>query len=318
MPTNTIFMGTPDFAVPSLEALAALPDIEIVCVITQPDRRAGRGKALRPSAVKQRAQALGFAVWTPERLRGDEALATLHDLEAALFVVAAYGEILRPAVLAMPRYGALNVHASLLPRQRGASPVAGVLLAGDAQAGVTIMQMDEGMDTGPILTQRAIAVRADHTRGTLTAALALLGAELLAETVPRWLAGAIKPTPQEGAAATYTRLIRKSEGELDWSESAEQLARTVRAFDPWPGTFTTWEGKRLKILAAQAVGGRSALPPGGVAVRQGELAVATSDGWLRLDRLQLAGKGEQTGAAFLNGYPQIVGARLGMAKSEHE
>jgi methionyl-tRNA formyltransferase len=311
MKIRTIFMGTPAFAVPSLEALAALRSVDLVTVITQPDRRAGRGKALRPSEVKQRAEALGLPVWTPATLRGEEPLARLRELRPELFVVAAYGEILRPAVLEMPAHGALNVHASLLPRHRGAAPVAAALLAGDGETGVTIMKMDEGMDTGAILSQRAVPIRPDHTRGTLTDDLARLGAALLAETVPQWLTGEISPQPQDDSSATYTRLIRKGDGELDWTRSAAYLARQVRGFDPWPGTFTTWQGERLKVLAAHLREDGPSQPPGTVVSLDDRLAVATGDGWLVLDHLQLAGKRPQDGTAFLNGYAEIVGTVLG-------
>lgn len=312
--TRVIFMGTPDFAVPSLEAVAALPAVDIVAVVTQPDRPAGRGHALLPSAVKQRAQAMGLSVWSPASLRDPAAQAQLRDAAPDLFVVAAYGEILRPALLAIPPRGAINVHGSVLPRHRGASPVAGALLAGDEEAGVTIMLMDEGMDTGPILATRAIPVRPEHTRGTLMAELAVLGAQLLAETLPRWIAGELEPQPQpEGA--TVTRLIRKADGALRWELPAAQLARQVRAYDPWPGTFTHWQGQTLKVLAARPLPDDVEPPPpaasGTVAHTPAGLLVATGDGWLQLERVQLAGKKAMDAQAFVNGYGEVVGSVLG-------
>ena len=304
-------MGTPDFAVASLEAVAACPAIELVQVISQPDRPAGRGRALRPAPVKARAEALGLPVWTPEKLRGAEAVERLRALEAELFVVVAYGEILRPAVLALPHLGALNVHASLLPRHRGAAPIAWALLEGDRETGVTLMEMDAGMDTGPMIAERAIPIRPDHTLATLSDELAALGARLLAELLPRWVGGELRATPQPHDAATYTRLIRKEDGRLDWTRPATALANQVRAFDPWPGTFTEWEGEPLKISAARAEAGPASAPPGTVERVGGAVRVATGDGWLALDRVQPPGKRPMTAQAFANGAKGFVGVRLG-------
>lgn len=318
MTTRIVFMGTPDFAVPSLEAVAALPDMQIVCVVTQPDRPAGRGNPVRPSAVKARARELGFPVWTPENLKEPAAQGQLRDLAPDLLVVVAYGEILRRTVLDIPRDGAINVHGSLLPRHRGAAPVAGALLAGDTEAGITIMLMDEGMDTGPMLAQRAIPVRPDHTAATLSADLARLGAALLAETLPRWVAGQLAPEPQDHAAATPTRLLRREHGRLDWTRPARDLANQVRAFDPWPGTFTTWAGRQLKVLrATETTDGSlpSAEVRSGTVAQQGEhVAIATGDGWLGLHTVQLEGKKAMGAQDFVNGYPSFLGSVLGEAE----
>ncbi len=315
MTTRIVFMGTPEFAVPSLEAVAALNGMEIVCVVTQPDRPAGRGQSTRPSAVKARALELGLPVWTPENLKEPDTQARLRDLAPDLLVVVAYGEILRRAVLDIPRRGAINVHGSLLPRHRGAAPVQGALLAGDMEAGITIMLMDEGMDTGPMLAKRSIRVRPDHTAATLADDLSRLGADLLAETLPRWLAGEIEPEPQDDSAATKTRMLKKEHGRLDWSRPARELANQVRAFDPWPGTFTSWRGQQLKVLGArEAVGwevsSQQAVP--GTVAQQGEhVAVATGEGWLELYELQLQGKKAVGARDFVNGYRDFVGSVLG-------
>jgi methionyl-tRNA formyltransferase len=315
MTTRIVFMGTPEFAVPSLEAVAALNGMEIVCVVTQPDRPAGRGQSTRPSAVKARALELGLPVWTPENLKEPDTQARLRDLAPDLLVVVAYGEILRRAVLDIPRRGAINVHGSLLPRHRGAAPVQGALLAGDMEAGITIMLMDEGMDTGPMLAKRSIRVRPDHTAATLSDDLSRLGADLLAETLPRWLAGEIEPEPQDDSAATKTRMLKKEHGRLDWSRPARELANQVRAFDPWPGTFTSWRGQQLKVLGArEAVGwevsSQQAVP--GTVAQQGEhVAVATGEGWLELYELQLQGKKAVGARDFVNGYRDFVGSVLG-------
>lgn len=311
MPIRTLFLGTPDFAVASLDAVAALSDLDLVHVISQPDRPAGRGKQLRPSPVKARAEALGLPVWTPEKLRGPEALERLRALDPELLVVVAYGEILRPAVLAMPRLGAINVHASLLPRHRGASPIAAALLAGDAETGVTIMQMDEGMDTGPMLTTGAIPIRPEHTLATLSDDLATLGATLLAETLPRYLVGEIVPQPQDHEAATYTRLIRKEDGRLDWTRPATDLANQVRAYDPWPGTFTEWNGQLLKVIAVQAEAEVSEARPGTVQREGNVIRVATGEGWLRLDTVQPPGKRPMAARDFANGAAGFVGSVVG-------
>ncbi len=256
MRTRVVFMGTPDFAVPSLEAVAALPGVEVVCVVTQPDRRAGRGQQLQPSPVKARARAMGMLVWAPDSLKHAEEQARLRALAPDVLVVVAYGEILRRAVLEIPAHGALNVHASLLPRHRGAAPIVGALLAGDEETGVTVMLMDRGMDTGPILATRTLSVRPAHTRDTLTEELARLGAGLLAETLPRWLAGQIVPQPQPTEGATYTRLIRKEDGQLDWSRPRPRAGQS---------------GARLRPLARDEcrVGGQAAEGAGGGCVGWG-------------------------------------------------
>jgi len=309
---RVVFLGTPEFAVPSLEALAISRQYEIVSVVTQPDRPAGRGRRVRPSPVKVAAERLGLPVWTPRTLRSPEAVARLRDLAPDVGVVVAYGEILRPEVLAIPPRGFLNVHASLLPKYRGAAPVQAAILAGDRETGVTVMVMDEGMDTGPILAQRAVPIADDETGASLAEKLARVGAELLSETLPRWLAGEIEPRPQDDAGASVARRLRKADGLLEWTKPAEVLARQVRAYTPWPGTFTTWAGKRLHVRRAHAVtrplGGAR---PGEVRLWPEGLAVATGDGWLVLDEVQLEGRKAVAGMAFYHGHPQIVGARLG-------
>lgn len=308
-------MGTPDFAVPSLRALAETGNYNIVSVITQPDRPAGRGREMRPSDVKQAALELDLPVWTPETLKHDDAVERLHDLAPDVGVVAAYGEILRPNVLHIPSKGFINVHASLLPKYRGAAPIPAAILNGDDSAGVTIMLMDEGMDTGPILAQRSIPVRSDETGGSLFARLSELGAELLVETLPRWLQDHITPRPQNEDEATVTRMLKKEDGRIDWSEPAARLERQIRAYTPWPGSFTTWNGSRLKVIAA-GVNDKPTddVAPGTVQVLDGGVAVATGAGWLTLDKLQLAGKNVVTADAFMNGYQDFVGSQLGQTK----
>ena len=305
-----VFMGTPEFAVPSLRAVAER--YEVPLVVTQPDRPAGRSRALRPPPVKVAAQALGLPVYQPDSLRGPEAVARLEAARPDAIVVAAYGEILRQNVLSLPPRGCVNVHASLLPRHRGAAPVAAAILAGDRETGVTIMLMDAGMDTGPILGRARERIRPDDTTGTLTARLAELGARTLVEVLPRWLAGEIEPQAQDNSQATYAPRVTKEDGLIDWSEAAEVIERKVRAFDPWPGAYTYWQGRRLRIVRAGVVedwcGGEE---PGTVLETAQGAAVATGSGALLLRELQLEGRCCVGCAEFLRGQRGFIGAVLG-------
>lgn len=312
---RVVFMGTPDFAVPALEALADAH--QVVGVVTQPDRPAGRGQRLAPSPVKQAALERGLPLFQPQSLRTPEAVAQLAAWEPEVIVVAAFGQILRQDVLNLPprSHGCLNVHASLLPRWRGAAPVAAAILAGDAVTGVTIMLMDAGLDTGPILAQREEPIRPDDTRATLQERLALLGTELLIETLPPYLAGDLLPRPQPEEGVTYAKQLRKEDGLLDWSLPAAELDRRVRALTPWPGAFTMWRGRRLKVLRAVPLPGwRGDAPPGTVVALADGVAVATGKGVLRLEEVQLAGKRPMDMATFIRGQREFVGSRLGVAE----
>ncbi|MDD3828414.1 MAG: methionyl-tRNA formyltransferase, partial [Anaerolineae bacterium] len=284
-----VFMGTPDFAVPSLQALAR--DHQVVGVVTQPDRPAGRGRRLVAPPVKEAAGALGLEVIQPPTLRRPEAVERLVAWRPDLVVVAAFGQILRPEVLAIPPHGCLNVHASLLPRYRGAAPIPAAILAGDERTGVTIMRMDEGLDTGPMLAQADWPIRPDDTTGSLTADLARLGASLLVEALPGWLEGRIAPRPQDDAQATYCRTLQKEDGLLDWALTASHLDRQVRACDPWPGAYTAWAGQRLKILRARPLPGRpgpGGAGPGRVVALAPGAGVVTGEGVLALLQVQRA------------------------------
>ncbi len=303
-------MGTPAIAVPSLKALLAHPDFEVAGVVTQPDRKAGRGRKLQASPVKQAALAAGVpAILQPARLREPEAFEALAALQPDLIVVAAYGQILRPQVLDLPRYGCINVHASLLPRWRGASPITAAILAGDPLTGVTIMQMDAGMDTGPILTQRAEPIRADDTSASLGERLGELGAELLIETLPCVIEGKIRPKPQPQEGVTLCRLVKKEHARIDWTRPAAEIERMVRAYQPWPGAFTTWQGQALKIGAAEIADGEA--EPGRVIPWGKGVAIGTGAGVLIPTALQLPGKKMLPVRVFLNGRPDLVGAVLG-------
>jgi methionyl-tRNA formyltransferase len=308
--TRVVFMGTPGFAVPTLRQL--IESYDVVGVLTQPDRPAGRGQKLAASPVKELALAHGLTVLQPKTLRKPELLAELATLQPDVMVAAAYGLILPQAVLDLAPHGCLNVHASLLPRWRGAAPITAAILAGDAEIGVTIMRMDAGMDTGDVLAQRAEPIRPDDTTGSLSARLAELGAELLIETLPRWLACDIEPQPQDHNQATYCKLLSKEDGRIDWTQPAEVIARQVRAYDPWPGTFTTWEGKRLKVLkASPQLDWAGSTSPGQVIDLDDEPGVATGKGVLVLHEVQLEGKRAMDARTFLVGYRGFIGSRLG-------
>lgn len=308
--TRVIFMGTPDFAVPTLAALAE-SSYRLAGVVTQPDRPAGRGRKLEVSPVKAFAQRHGVPILQPPALKTPEAVADLAALRPDVIVVAAFGQILRPAVLDLPPHGCINVHASLLPRWRGAAPVQAAILAGDQVTGVTIMRMDAGMDTGPILAQTALAIQAHDTGGSLTDRLAQQGADLLIDTLPRWLAGEITPQPQDASLATLCRPLRKEQGQVDWTRPAGEIARAVRAFNPWPAASTAWQGQPLKILQAEALPGPSGEPPGLARQVAGDVVVSTGDGLLRLDLVQLAGRAAMPGRDFARGQRAFVGSQLG-------
>ncbi len=299
-----VFMGSPDFAIPALRALAASGGdkprpYDVIGVVTQPDRPAGRGRTLVPPAVKLAAQALGLPVIQPERLRTPDAMEQLRAWAPDVIVVAAFGQILRAEVLDLPCYGCLNVHASLLPRGRGAAPIQAAILAGDAETGVTIMKMDAGVDTGPLLSQRSIPILPGDTAGSLFGKLSRLGAELLLETLPLYLSGEIQPQPQDDSHSTYAPLLKKEDGLLDFNRPAEELERRVRAVNPWPGAFMLWLGAPLKIHRAHAFTAKA--ESGKHLIHQGLPAIGTTDGLLVFDELQPAGKKPMSGKAFLAG-----------------
>lgn len=305
---SVIFMGTPDFAVPTLRALHEHHDVR--AVVTQPDRPAGRGAEMRQPPVKQFALEAGLPVIQPEKLRRAEAQAELEALVPVdVFVVAAFGQILPQAVLDMPRHGCINVHASLLPRWRGAAPIHAAIRAGDTETGVTIMVMDAGLDTGPMLSHARIPIDPEETGQSLHDKLAVLGAKLLIDTLPGYLEGAIKPQPQDDSLATYAPQIKKEDGGLDWNQPAVAIERAVRGFTPWPGTYTTWNGKQLKVHTGHAASG-SAVP--GEVIRVGDsVAVGTGEGLFVLGDVQLQGRNRLDIEAFTNGYLDFVGSRLG-------
>jgi methionyl-tRNA formyltransferase len=297
MTIRIVFMGSPDFACPGLRGLAAA--YEIAGVVTQPDRAAGRGRALKPPSVKTLAVELGLPVIQPEKLRQPVAMDQLRAWAPDLIVVAAFGQILKPEVLDLPPHGCLNVHASLLPRWRGAAPIHAAILAGDAETGVTIMKMDPGLDTGPILSQRALRLAPDDTTGSVSEKLSRLGADLLLETIPGFIAGAIQPRPQPAGGVTLAPTLKKEQGRLDFEQSAGELERRVRAFHPWPGAFMDLDGAPLKIHRAHVEAGNARA--GERLIDRNRPAVGARGGLLVLDEVQPAGKKPMDGKAFLAG-----------------
>ena len=300
------FFGTPDFSVPALEALVA-GGHDIACVYTQPPRAAGRGGKERRSAVHVAAEKRGLTVRTPQTLKDADAQADFAALDLDAAVVVAYGLILPKPILDAPRLGCINIHASLLPRWRGAAPIQRAILAGDSQTGVTIMAMDEGLDTGPELLKESVPIEASTTSETLHGQLSALGARLIVEALEGLAAGRIAPTPQPEAGATYADKLTRAEGRLDWRRPAAELERQVRAFTPWPGAWFEHDGNRLKVIAAEIVAEiapeiiAGADAPG--TVLDGQLTVACGAGALRLVTVQREGRAPVAAADLLRGYP---------------
>ena len=307
-PLRLVFMGTPAYAVPALDALIGSAH-SVVAVYTQPPRAAERGCRVRPTPVAVRAEATGIPVRTPSSLKPAEAQAAFAALGADLAVTVAYGLILPPAVLAAPRLGCINAHASLLPRWRGAAPIQRAIMAGDEETGVTIMRMDEGLDTGPILTAEAVPIGPETTGGTLHDTLAALSATLTVAAIDALAAGPLTETPQPTEGATYARKIEKHEAAIDWRLPAAGIERTVRAFAPAPGAWFVHEGERIKVLAAVETSPAAGEPPG--TVLDQALTIACGEGSaLRPTHLQRAGKAPMGTDAFLRGRPIAAGIRL--------
>ncbi len=312
MTVRTVFMGTPQFAVTILECVLQ-SSYQVVAVYTQPDRVAGRGRPVVFPQVKRMALERGIPVIQPETFRSREVVKELASLQPELIVVAAFGSILPPEVLSLPIFGCLNVHASLLPRHRGPSPVANTILCGDELTGVTIMLMDTGLDTGPILAQEKVGISFMDTAGSLSAKLADVGAGLLLQTLPRWLEGKIKPQAQAESQATYSKLITSKDAEIDWSLSALQLWRMVRAYNPWPSCHTWCQGKRFRIHEAIPLDGKGNGEVGEVIAlaEQPGVGVVTKQGILGLCQIQLEGKRAMSVTDFVRGKRDFIGCILG-------
>lgn len=299
-----VFMGSPNFAVPSLDTL--VEQFDVVGVITQPDRPSGRGRRLSHSRVKDRAIELGLCLFQPKRMRDDASIIMLRSLQPELVVVAAYGQILSQECLAVPTRGSINVHASLLPRWRGAAPVQAAILHGDASTGVTLMLMDAGLDTGPILAQQMVEITPGETGGELTHRLARLGAEMLPKTISSFINNDIAPIAQIDDLATHAPMLKKVDGLLDFSHAAISLERQIRAFEPWPGSYFQWRDMRIVVRKAQAAEGGNSLEFGSTLTINKSPAVVTSKGILVLEYVQPAGKKTMRAEDFLRGSPSFM------------
>ena len=313
-PLRIVFMGSPEPAAALLTATVRIADAngwEVAAAYAAPDKPEGRGRRLTPSPVRRRAEELGIPTLTPAKLTPLEEIERFRARRADLVVLAAYGLLLPPPFLFEPRFGAVNVHPSLLPRHRGASPVAAAILAGDAETGATLMAMDEGLDTGPMLAQRSIALSGGERTPELTTRLFALGAEMLEETLPRYVAGEVAPSPQPQEGATYAPRLTKADGEIVWDEPAALIERKTRAYDPWPGTATRWEGWRLAVTAASAAPNAGGLEPGRTRRDGDGVLVGTGEGALRLLRVKPEGGAEMPIDDFLRGRPSFADARLG-------
>ena len=321
-----VFMGTPDFAVPALKALAESAKHEVSLVVTQPDRPRGRSGKPAPSDVKLCAEQYGIPVFQPEKVREEAAVERLRRENADIFVVAAFGQLLPKTILEMPRFGCINIHGSLLPAYRGAAPVQWAVLDGQKEAGDTIMQMNEGLDTGDILMQESIPLSADETAGSLYDKLSSMGGPLLLKALDAMEAGTVTPVPQGDSGTHYAKMLRKEMGNIDWTKSAEEIGRLVRGLNPWPSAYTHWNGKMLKIWMAETVTQeelsalgcdekngmdlKEAQPGTVMIVTKDTLMVQTGDGLLALTELQMEGKKRMPVQAFLMGCRMQIGEKL--------
>jgi len=311
-PTRLVYFGTPEYAVPALRMLAKDPRFELSLVVTQPDRPAGRGHSLQEPPVKAVARELGVPFYQPQALRTPELRQPLIDAGADLFVVAAYGIIFGAKTLAIPRLGAINLHASLLPKYRGASPISAAILTGDEVTGITIIKMDSGLDTGATISARSIAITPSDTTGSLTLRLAQFGADLLIDTLPSWVNGEIVPVPQSVNGGSTVRPMTKADGWIDWSQSAREIERQCRAMQPWPKCWTTLPDGNVMQITLVSVNPAEDSDPGRVTVLQKRVIVASGRGAVELLRVQIAGSAESAAHTLINGRKLATGEQLGM------
>jgi methionyl-tRNA formyltransferase len=313
---KTVFFGTPEFSTPFLTALIDDPIIEVVAVVTQPDKVRGREKGPSPCPVKVIAQAHSIPVLQPVSLKTDPTVHdTLKELGADLFVVVAYGKFLPKSILQLPPHGSVNVHPSLLPRHRGPSPMQWAIAQGDVQTGISIMLLDEGMDTGPLLATTAITLDADETYTSLQKKVHLSGPSLLVTTLKQYLNGTIHPVPQQDKLATTTRLLKKEDGHIDWDQPMARIERQARAYEMWPGAWSVWkrsenDSLRLKWTKMRCADFTADVPPGTVVIENNQLFVDTADGTIEILEVQPEGKPKMNAQAFIQGYQNINGAQL--------
>ena len=307
---RVLFYGSPDFALPTLRALIDSP-YRPIAVVTQPDARAGRGRSLKPPPIKKLAAEHGIPALQPARLRDPAAIAQIGSLKPDLQVVAAYGQIIPTEILDLPAHGTLNVHASLLPRWRGASPISAAILHGDVETGVTIMLVDETEDTGDILRQRLTQIDPTEHAGFLSDRLAQMGAELLLETIPGWLEGSVTPSAQQPELATRARRVKKQQGRIDWSSAAPAISRHVRAYTPWPGASTHLGKTAIRITEAVVGEGEAPASPGTIVSAGHHITVSTGTGVLDIVRIQRAGKRDLSAEEFVRGTRDLIGQRFG-------
>lgn len=307
-----VYMGTPDFAVNPLHALAEA-GYEVVGVVTQPDKPKGRGKTMLPTPVKEEAMKHGFPVFQPVKVRDPEFQEVLEGLEPDIIVVAAFGQIIPKSILELPKYGCINIHASLLPKYRGAAPIQWAVIDGEKESGVTIMQMDEGLDTGDMLLKGSLELAADETGGSLFERLSGLGAKLCVEALEKMEKGELKPEKQGESPTEYARMLTKDMGNLNWNESAEKLERLIRGLNPWPSAYTKLGDKTLKIWSARVCERADENAACGEIIRvtKDTVCVACGEGALEITELQLQGKKRMDTAAFLRGYHLEPGTKLG-------
>lgn len=302
---RTIFMGTPQFAVDTLSGLIDSDEFDVVGVFTAPDRPAGRGRELKSSVIKKLAVYEKIDVFQPEKIRQTEWIKKIKELQPDVIVVAAYGQIIPQSILDIPKYDCINVHASLLPKYRGASPIHMALYNGEKETGVTIMKMDAGMDTGSIIESQKLSIKNDDNLSSLHDKLSIMGAELLIKCLPKFIAGEIKPVPQNDEEATYTQILKKKDGKINWSRTSQEIVNMIRGFNPWPGTFTEWEGKCLKILSAQI--SERDIEPGKVTYHDNHIYVGTKDGAIEVLQLQLEGRNCLIAPEFIKGCSMLDG-----------
>lgn len=310
---RVVFMGTPDFSVPVLTRLVE-DGYEVVAVYTQPDKPSGRGRSVTPSPIKEAAQKIGLHIEEPLSFKEEAVVDHMQSFEPDITVVASYGHILPKRVIDMPKHGCLNIHPSLLPKYRGPSPIASAILSGDDETGVTVMTVLPKVDSGHILTQLKVTIDAEDTTQSLTPKLFQLGADLLVYTIPRWMDGEIMAQPQDDNVATYTRTYTKADGRIDWNMPATQISRMIRAFNPWPGCYTTWQDKTLKIIEAIPLPSTETDYEPGRVIKLGEadadVGVITANGILLLRTVQHEGKRPNSISDFTHGQKGLIGSIL--------